>query len=427
MRPLVLLFIASTIGPVFPHVISSPPTLSGHLEKRAVNVSSHAGQDTPTPPRKGSKGYKSSSQSTSARPVLPSYPESITNPVDPSSWLMEFARSAKVAPYWHFTETLWQPCQRHRQPIPSSEACVPTCDDIYSHTHLALFTGYCGINVPICTFATFVLPDELCPGRVNSYKLRCPDSIEQFNKIKYDVQNSRDRGPYYERAPISLFLTQIEAGTLPPPSQCKVLNPTIEDTTMNTRSLPRISHSKPPKRRNPHGEATPTPHASKLLKRDYKHRRYLDSKGLYRMYSIEGPRLPLPNRPNSINRPFDCYDAEAMASAERVYLNNVTLPVEICWYAVGTKDIPEERCPGIRTPDSCPQNDEELVEAIMAFGKLVNAPSFSEREDVIRLLEVAIAREEPFCDVEDKSCAGPEENGIDTTPYYPTTFDDIRS
>src|SRR5690606_15489148 len=88
----------------------------------------------------------------------------------------------KITPYWNYTEVLWEPCQRYgRKGYPTGADCKPSCEDVHSHTILAVFHN-CR-RYEICAFATFVLPNSECPDRPNSFNLRCPLSEDEF-KVK---------------------------------------------------------------------------------------------------------------------------------------------------------------------------------------------------------------------------------------------------
>ncbi|RPA77382.1 hypothetical protein BJ508DRAFT_330235 [Ascobolus immersus RN42] len=399
MRFFRLIAVASTIFSVSSHSIPNPEKTT--LDERSTTKEGNISK--PKPPT-------NPAQSTKHRPLLPTYPKTITNPVDQRSWLMQLARSPEINPYWNFTETLWALCQRHRQPLPKK--CVPSCEDVHSHTHLGLHTGVCGENAQICTFATFVLPDSMCPGRVNSFKLRCPKSQEEFNKILYD------RSGGYRNDALSNLVVRIKSnrppkygGILPPP-QCES-PPPPKNSTKTPRDLPKEPKKLP----------TSTPSTSSLhslRKRDYKYNQYITSKHLYRYFSIEGPRYDLPKVPFRPNRPYECYNSERMARAERVILPGKTdlTSYEMCWYPVGTMDMPEERCPGMKTPDACPKSDEEMVEAIWTHNAYAfKRPGAMTKENLRRILKgIKGPPAMPPCNTESKkSCIAPNEGKKNST------------
>src|SRR5690606_27659059 len=59
---------------------------------------------------------------------------------------------------------------------------------VHSHTRLSVYMD-CR-RYEICAFATFVLPDSECPGRINSYEFRCPKNQQEFNKAFYEVNTT---------------------------------------------------------------------------------------------------------------------------------------------------------------------------------------------------------------------------------------------
>ncbi|RPA77380.1 hypothetical protein BJ508DRAFT_364470 [Ascobolus immersus RN42] len=391
MHLLAILAIASTVCSAFPNVAPNKAT-AHHLARRFVSIQSNEELDILRPLTEVSKGPITFS---TTHQLLPSYPKSITNPVDPNSWLMQYARSPKLVPYWNFTETLWSPCQRHGHPLPDPA-------DIHSHTHLGIFTGECNMWAQICTFATFVLPDSACPGRVNSYNLRCPHLLEDLNKIMFDKKPYWAAPlPVHPNEPVSYLTDGIEKGTLLTPANCQNPNerpesqlppPAFRTSTTTTETATAST-------------STPT---TLLLKRDYQYRKYLDSKYLYRTYGIEGPRTPIPFLPYGINRPFNCYDAETMVQAERINLPGIGQP-EICYYPMGTKDIAEERCPGIKSPEDCPGSDEEMVDAIVEYAVRTKWEKLKDRETVRGIVEGLKREEKAYCDETKEYCVGPEE------------------
>ncbi|RPA82825.1 hypothetical protein BJ508DRAFT_360800 [Ascobolus immersus RN42] len=410
MRTLALFSMAASFCWAFPHLnLDQQPDSPA---KRFANLPTGEELKIVNPPTKPAVP-KPGKQSTLARPTLPTYPKTVTNPVDPNSWLMQYARSEKVSPYWKFTETLWAPCQRHRQPIPDPTSCKPTCEDVHSHTQLSIFAE-CSIDLyaRICTFATFVLPDSECPGRPNSYQLRCPTSLEQLNKILYDGFEQ----PYIY---FSQLTEAIEVGTHIGPTQCpqNKTEPVFSANRRHRRQLDSASHASPTHTKTASSIDSHNKHH--LLKRDYQYRRYLNSKGLYRTYSIEGPRQELPNGHSegieSLKRPWNCYDSEIMIQSERMYINDTQ--IEICWYPERTRNKPEERCPGIKTPDSCPKDDDELVETIRRYYSDRSWEPVNMTVEAVReMIEVEIAEEKPPCDVTDRCCIGPHSEVNGCTP-----------
>ncbi|RPA82525.1 hypothetical protein BJ508DRAFT_89442 [Ascobolus immersus RN42] len=444
-----LLALTTGVCSAFPHI--APESQKATLAKRYVNLLTPEEQAFVLQPKqqKGrgrKKGKKPEPQISHAPPVFPLYPSTVTNPVTPDSFLLQYAQSAKVRPFWNFTETLWAPCERHRQPIPDPATCKPTCEDVHSHTSLYLFTG-CDVEFArVCTFATFVLPDSECPDRVNSFKLRCPNSREDLDKAWYN--DDRMIGQ-----PFSNVTAAIEAGTLVLPSECasKPVEPPVSSTTTTTETETATEPTTEP------DTATPLPpvdrrdfhlttaiEAHQLSKRDYQYRRFLDGKSLYRYYNIEAPRQELPKWDEGgatqfHKRPWNCYIREEMVQSELIHLpvstdlNNtdVTL-VELCWYPEGTREEPEERCPGmISAASACPKTDEELIEAIVRdtaskryLGRASNRRPLT-REEAVELLEVAMRREEPPCNPVDPCCIDPSGKVVANRPCYPKVWSDF--
>ncbi|RPA75819.1 hypothetical protein BJ508DRAFT_417913 [Ascobolus immersus RN42] len=424
MLTLLLLAAASGLCSALPQAdFGTSHSHSSIIAKRFVNIQTSQEQEIQRLWRGSRKGRKSKNkpQSTISPPkrIIPTYPESITNPVDPNSWLMQYAQQPDVYHYWNYSETLWAPCQRHRQPIPDPATCVPSCEDIHSHTHLALFTE-CGIYAQICTFATFALPDEQCPDRVNSYTLRCPDSLERLNKIRYYKQGADD--PFPPTAPLAPFANvtaAIEAGTLIKPSDCPSNSTTPTEPTESSlparRSLQLVKKYLLTLRNtitahiNSHNLTSHKRAASHLLKRAYTYRTYLDSMNLYRIHIIQGPsQITVPVRPQGQNLPFNCHDPEQMVQVERIWIGgegtNITglaSSAEICWYPATTRDHEEERCPGIKTPADCPKNENELLDVLVEYYRTRPSKGVTivprTREEVRRLLQMEREREVPRC------------------------------
>lgn len=270
---------------------------------------------------------------TPAVALRPTYPKGISDPIPKDAWLLSWA--AKVSPYWDFKEEAVAPCydfgtKKSRTP------CVPTCADIHSHTRLSV--NIICKTVEICAFATFVLPDSQCPDRPNSYTTRCPSSAASLpDRITPQIQAALLDGTHIK------------------PSGCK--NP-------------------PPPTRRRRDLALRSPHRSlaiydrALHKRVYVYRGYLNGMNMYRSTVLQGPSgmscsYAHTNPDGTTDRngrcPFDCSDLQLLAYFEYIGLNGTNY--RLCVYPESTREIPEERCPGIGNPEeNCPGSEQELVQ-----------------------------------------------------------------
>lgn len=403
MRPFPIGFLLlSLLGAVssIPH-----PDQKNQLHKRFVNLIGKEEGDLRTRPSISNKSERKTkskpskskpSSTTSAEPpistpsssneipkLLPTYPKGVTNPVDPNSFLMQLA--TKIAPYWNYTEVLWEPCQRSPdsyEPVP--EPCVPSCEDVHSHTRIALWVDCKRIEV--CAFATFVLPDEQCPGRVNSYEKRCPANAADFIKNRQNVvrwHGSGNIGRVFDE----FVFKAMEDRMHPTPEDCGIA--ALEEyyagfqTESNDVSTP-AEQGKPesidtadeiPSPANVIDVRTfhqpPTSHS--LQKRVYRYRQRLDIFNFYRTLVITGPLhggsdivCPLHTHskdPLSRFCAFACENETANRITEYFYYAGRSIP--LCNYPMSTVDDPDERCPGMASPETdCPQTEEEIIAQI---------------------------------------------------------------
>ncbi|RPA83175.1 hypothetical protein BJ508DRAFT_413611 [Ascobolus immersus RN42] len=299
---------------------------------------------------------------TKAVALKPTYPPGISDPVPKDAWLMEFA--SKVAPYWNYTEKVFPPCWRYnsnpKAPLPDPN-CTPTCESVRSHTIFAVFNRC--MRHEICAFATFVLPDSECPGRVNSFETRCPLNEKEFSvKSMYKMT----RGPIN-----SADLAKMLDGTSDNIEQCIAK---MNAAPAKRRSIPFgfNTHALATRDTNTALALYSDPTLHTHAKRAYQYRQALNNAGYYRSVMIAGPpdfygpHDLLPKGGWSID-PFSCGEIVRMVFTEYLRLNGTRY--RICEWPHSTKDFPEERCPGAGNPgELCPQTEEELVKALAKEG-----------------------------------------------------------
>ncbi|RPA73158.1 hypothetical protein BJ508DRAFT_54431 [Ascobolus immersus RN42] len=363
------------------------------VDKISTITSTTEVSPTPTKAASSSPTFVKSTRPTlpKTKPLHPTYPRTVTNPVKPDSWLMQYA--AKITPYWSYDEVLWKPCERYSafEPgsniVPDPATCVPTCEDVHSHTRLAVFVDC--MRIEVCAFATFVLPDSDCPGRVNSYELRCPKNQDELDKSKLNKGNL-----------LGLALPGMLNGTHITPAQCSEKKNT---PAMRLRRTGFGGYNRPADgaiaiRDTNTGMSLYS--SGHLHKRAYRYRSYLDNMNLYRSLILQGPDWPesfsdndkLLCRKEDINHdigmyggwescPFNCR-LEHLRYEYKEWLILGGERYSMCQYSVEVKEIPDERCPGLGSPEElCPGNQEELV----AFLK-TKLPEKSESE-ILELLK----------------------------------------
>ncbi|RPA85542.1 hypothetical protein BJ508DRAFT_178098 [Ascobolus immersus RN42] len=354
------------------------------LAKRFVNI--------PGPPE-ADLFYKSKPQKQHTK-LYPQYPNGIDDPVDSGSWLMDFA--SKIAPYWTYLETPWKPCQRaegwgplwkDKDSEDSTDKCVPSCKDIHSHTRLGFFANC--TYVELCAFATFVLPDSQCPGRVNSYKMRCSISnqAELFSSWQYNLFASTIIRPEQQKEYEDVVKGMSEGSHITPAECSERTSARLRLARRQEAGTPAAPIAQYPQtsdldRRIPSietGLILYTSQGNNLSKRGYEYRKYLDGANLFRPYIIIGPGHPMcqvakePNPPLPLGLvyrsgfcPFSC-EAWHVESHIAQYIRPQTIDkrITICRFSVLTKDYPDERCPGIGSAvENCPSNEEQLVATI---------------------------------------------------------------